>query len=273
MGVNRGLLALRLAHRLPLMVLFFLGVCRADVPTPAQECRLRNAAICAVNGVPFMVDGPCPAGARTIRPPGKERCDSEAPREAPRGGQERSIEMAAAPALLPTSPPPSTLSTPGSDMAWVGRAERWLLPLLMAVGGLLLGGLCVLAWRWRGKARRAASSGPELGRSLLRFLVAAACAVPLAYQAAAVIFWRVFSSADNHDTALPWLLAAPLAVVVFVLVSLLAFALVSLLLGRLFKGNRHDSPTDRRPGEGGGADGGSGRGEGRGWPCSCWGGT
>jgi hypothetical protein len=44
------------------------------------------------------------------------------------------------------------------------------------------------------------------------------------------------SRANNHDTALPWLLAAPLAVLVFLLVSGLSFALIAWLLGCLFKG-------------------------------------
>ena len=57
----------------------------------------------------------------------------------------------------------------------------------------------------------------------------------LGYLAAQVAFQRLFASADNHDTALPWLLAAPLAVVVFMLVSGFAFAVVALLLGLLLK--------------------------------------
>ncbi|HCZ13214.1 MAG TPA: hypothetical protein DHV85_01180 [Candidatus Accumulibacter sp.] len=81
----------------------------------------------------------------------------------------------------------------------------------------------------------AATAPSDLGRWLLQLVVAAACTAPLGYLAAQVAFQRLFASADNHDTALPWLLAAPLAVVVFMLVSGFAFAVVALLLGLLLK--------------------------------------
>jgi hypothetical protein len=52
-----------------------LGVCHADVPTPEQECRYRNAAECEQNGVKYVVEGDCPSAARTLRPRGTERCE------------------------------------------------------------------------------------------------------------------------------------------------------------------------------------------------------
>lgn len=244
MNVNRDLFALRLASLLLAVASSWLavGVCRADVPTPEQECRLRNAAICELNGVQFMVDGPCPPPARTIRPPGKESCEKAAP-ATDRVGQVAAARMAAAQVpVLEGSAPTSTAAAapaPVRDLAWVGQVERWLLPLLVVVGALLLGGLCLLLVCWRRAARKDRPSGEaaaDLARPLLQLLVAAVCAVPLGYQAAAVAFQRVFSSADNHDSALPWLLAAPLAVVVFLLVTGLSFALIGLLLTWLFKG-------------------------------------
>jgi hypothetical protein len=227
-----------------------VGVGRADVPTPEQECRLRNAAICELNGVQFMVDGACPPPARTIRPPGSEPCD-EAGRTDTRIGQPSPARMAAAPtgvAPAPTSTAAAASPAPVRDLAWVGRAERWLLPLLLAVGGLLLVGLGVLlvrlvrGWRATRKDRSTGEAASELARPLLQGVVAACCALPLGYQAAALAFDRVFSSANNHDTALPWLLAAPLAVLVFLLASGLSFALIALLLGCLFKGAGKGSP-------------------------------
>jgi hypothetical protein len=251
MNVNADRLAGPLASLSLAVVLSWLavGIGRADVPTPEQECRLRNAAICELNGVQFMVDGACPPPARTIRPPGSEQC-GEAGRTDTRSGQPSPARMPAAQAAAaytvvapaPTSPGAAASPAPLRDLAWVGRAERWLLPLLLAVGGLLLVGLCVLilrlvrGWRATRKDRSTGEVGSELARPLLQGVVAAFCALPLGYQAAALAFDRVFSRANNHDTALPWLLAAPLAVLVFLLVSGLSFALIAWLLGCLFKG-------------------------------------
>jgi len=51
-NINSERLAACLVRRLLLLSsLLALGVCRADVPTPAQACRLRNAAIYESNGV------------------------------------------------------------------------------------------------------------------------------------------------------------------------------------------------------------------------------
>jgi hypothetical protein len=257
MNVNTDRLAGPLASLSLAVALSWLvvGVGRADVPTPEQECRLRNAAICELNGVQFMVDGACPPSARTIRPPGSERCD-EAGRTDTRSGQLSPARMpaaqaAAAPTVVtpaPTSTAAAASPAPLRDLAWVGRAERWLLPLLLAVGGLLLVGLGVLSvrlvrgWRATRKDRSTGEAASELARPLLQGVVAACCALPLGYQAAALAFDRVFSSANNHDTALPWLLAAPLAVLVFLLASGLSFALIALLLGCLFKGAGKGSP-------------------------------
>ena len=246
MNVNPDRRALRVASLLLAVASSWLalGVCRADVPTPAQECRLRNAAICEVNGVQFMVDGPCPPGTRTIRPPGDEPCEEVAP-ITPRIVQLPTATMAAAqmPALQGAALPSTVQAAPAPvrDLAWVGQAERWFLPLLLVVGGLLLAGLCLLLLRWRRAARKDRPAA-DLARPLLQLLVAAVCAVPLGYQAAAATFQNVFSRADNHDSALPWLLAAPVAVLVFLLVTGLSFALIGLLLAWLFKGPGKGSP-------------------------------
>ncbi|EXI79189.1 MAG: hypothetical protein AW10_02463 [Candidatus Accumulibacter appositus] len=246
MNVNPDRFAARVASLLLALASSWLalGVCRADVPTPAQECRLRNAAICELNGVRFMVDGPCPPAARTIRPPGNEPCEEIAP------STTRIVQLPTAtmvpgqmPALQGVVPPATAGAVPTApvrrDLAWVGQAERWLLPLLLLGGGLLLAGLCLFLV-FRRRAVRKDRPPPEVAdgvtRPLLQLLVAAACAVPLGYQAAALAFQWVFSRADNHDTALPVLLAAPVAAVVFLLVTGLSFALIGLLLAWLFKG-------------------------------------
>jgi hypothetical protein len=65
-----------------------------------------------------------------------------------------------------------------------------------------------------------------LGRLLLTLLIGVVVAVPLGYWAARAAFGRVFSSFDNHDSAAPVLLAAPVGLAAFLLVSgfVLAFA-------------------------------------------------
>ncbi len=108
--------------------------------------------------------------------------------------------------------------------------ERWLLPAMIVVFGMLLAGLGLLLLRWL-RARRNADDLP--GRTILRLFAAAALALPLGHQASLVAFHYLFSMADNHDTALPWLLAALVGLAVFLVVASFAFAVIALLLGWL----------------------------------------
>jgi len=204
------------------------GVCAADVPTAGQECRLRNAATCELRGVPYVVDGPCPPGARTLRSPGHERC-AEAADEGARAGE--------SPALAKRVEAPPARPGPAGDLARVGQIERWLLPAILVFGALLMAGLvAVIALRRRQADRDEAAVEPGVGRTILQLLVAAALAVPLGYQAAGFAFRRIFAGFDNHDTAAPWLLAAPAGAVVFILVTGVGFALLALLLDKLLRG-------------------------------------
>ena len=70
----------------------------------------------------------------------------------------------------------------------------------------------MIALRRRQAARDEVAVEPGVGRTVLQLLVAAALAVPLGYQAAGVAFRRIFAGFNNHDTAAPWLLAAPVGV-------------------------------------------------------------
>lgn len=210
-----------------LSVWLVAGVCAADVPTAAQECRLRNAATCELRGVPYVVDEPCPPGARTLRAPGNERC-AEAADE---GARAREIPALAQPVeALPARPGPA------GDLARIGQIERWLLPAILVFGALLIAALvAVIALRRRQAARDEVAVEPGVGRTVLQLLVAAALAVPLGYQAAGVAFRRIFAGFNNHDTAAPWLLAAPVGAAVFILVTGVGFALVALLLDQLLR--------------------------------------
>lgn len=220
-----------LASRLSVWSLLLAGgACLADVPTSLQECRLRNSAICELRGLQYVVEGPCPPPAQTVRSPGQERCEDVRP----------------ASPLREHPPSARTVGVPAAprDLAWVGQIERWLIPVLLVVVGLLLAGLGLLAFRsWRAH-RDGADTATGVGRLLLQLFAAAVIAVPLGYQAAGVAFQRTFSSFNNHDTAAPWLLAAPVGLIVFMLVSGIVFALVALLVGYLLPGFRKQPRND-----------------------------
>lgn len=209
------------------VLLLTVTVSCADVPTTEQDCRNRNAALCAAAGVEFVVDGPCPATARTIRPPGLEDCDTVAaqitrePVPSPSGSP-------------PARPPPS----PRDDLARWGRVERWLLPALVLVGGVLLIGVAALAFRRLYRNRTADDSARSAGRSVLQLIVAATIAALVAWQAAGAAFNRIFGSYDNHDTVAPLLIAAPVAFAVFLLVLPAVFAAsawILRLVGKAFR--------------------------------------
>jgi hypothetical protein len=209
------------------VLLLTLGVSRADVPTAEQDCRNRNAALCETAGVEFVVDGPCPATARTIRPPGLENCDAEA--------AQITREPAPSPSDNPAGKPPPT---PRDDLARWGRVERWLLPALMLVGGVLVIGVAAWAFRRHHTNRNTGDPARNAGRSIVQLVAAATIAVLLAWQAAGAAFNRIFASYDNHDTAAPLLIAAPVAFAVFLLVLPAVFAGSAWVLRRLGKALR-----------------------------------
>ena len=208
------------------VLLLTLAVSRADVPTAEQDCRNRNSALCETAGVEFVVDGPCPATARTIRPPGLENCDAVA--------AQITREPVPSPSDHPPAKPPPT---PRDDLASWRRVERWLPSAVVLVGGVLVTGIATWALR-RLFRNRNADDPTSAGRSVVQLIVAATIAVLLAWQAAGAAFNRIFGSYDNHDTAAPLLIAAPVAFAVFLLVLPAAFATSAWLLRRLGKAFR-----------------------------------
>jgi len=209
------------------VLLLTLTVSRADVPTAEQDCRNRNAALCETAGVEFVVEGPCPATARTIRPPGLENCDTV--------NAQITREPALSPSEIPATRPPST---PRDDLARWGRVERWLLPALMLVGAALVIGVAAWAFRRHHRNRHTGDSTRNAGRSIIQLVAAATIAVPVAWQAAGAAFNHIFASYDNHDTAAPLLIAAPVAFAVFVLLLPAVFAASTWLLRQLVKALR-----------------------------------
>jgi len=103
---------------------------------------------------------------------------------------------------------------------------------------VLVTGIAAWALRRLYRNRNAADSTRNAGRSVLQLIVAATIAVLAAWQAAGATFNRIFDSYDNHDTAAPLLIAAPVAFAVFLLVLPAVFATSAWILRRLGKAFR-----------------------------------
>ncbi len=108
------------------------------------------------------------------------------------------------------------------DLARLGDVERWLIPVVIyaAIGLALL-----LAWALR--SRRRAASGGALVQGVAT-LIAAGCAAFAGSKAAGYAFSRAFNAYGNHDSAAPALLASPIWLGTFLVVSLTVFALLML---------------------------------------------
>lgn len=195
------------------LLLLALPVCHADVPDAREACEYRNTALCEANGITFMQTEPCPAGAKTLRPPGREDCS-------------RALE---APARVNRAEPaPSPAKAPHTDLAYIGQIERWLIPLMVIGGGLLLGALALyLLLRRRRQTRQTATNGDH---PAVVIVGASAIGLVSAYYAAGAVFSQVDAGFHNHDSAGPVLIAGGAALLAFVGVLNLAFASSALIL-------------------------------------------
>lgn len=196
-----------------MLLLLTLPLCHADVPDAREVCEYRNSALCEANGITFIQTEPCPATAKTLRPLGHEDC-SKALEAPPKVSRAEPVHPPAAP--------------PHTDLAYVGRIERWLIPLVVIGGGLLLGGLALyLLLRKRRQTRQTATN-----RDHPAIVIAGASAIGLvaAYHAAGAVFSHVDAGFSNHDSAGPVLIAGGAALLAFVLVLQLVFALSALTL-------------------------------------------
>jgi hypothetical protein len=225
------------SNHLVVPILFLAaGVCHADVPTPEQECRLRNSAICEFGkgGVQTYMDGPCPAGARTIRPQGREYCDAMS-----KGGAATvSIDAGlTAKAVAPNS---------REDLAWAGRMERWLIPLLLLASALLVAGIGIALLFRRRTDQKTGEVSHGTASLVIQLTASGISAALAAYMAGGFAFQRVFSSFNNHDTAAPALIAAPVALLAAMLAWFSTFAVMALLIGRFLK-TRSKGPVDNGP--------------------------
>lgn len=209
------------AHLLVRGVVFLLlalRVCHADVPDAREACEYRNTALCDANGITFVQNAPCPAGAKTLRPAGHEDC---------------SKALQAPPKVSRTEPAPPPAKAAHTDLAYFGQIERWLIPLVVIGGGLLLGALALylLLRKRRNKPQTATGSG----HPIIVFFTAGSIGLVAAYHAAGAAFTHVDAGFSNHDLAGPALIAGGAALLVFALVFQLAFALSTLALHALLR--------------------------------------
>lgn len=199
-------------------LLLALRVCHADVPDAREACEYRNTALCEANGITFAQNAPCPAGAKTLRPAGHEDC---------------SKALQAPPKVSRTEPAPPPAKAAHTDLAYVGQIERWLIPLVVIGGGLLLGALALylLLRKRRDNPQTATGSG----HPIIVFFTAGGIGLVAAYHAAGAAFTHVDAGFSNHDSAGPALIAGGAALLVFALVFQLAFALSALALHALLR--------------------------------------
>jgi len=200
------------------LLLLALPVCHADVPDAREACEQRNAALCETNGVTFMQAEPCPATAKTLHPPGHEDC---------------SRALQAQPKATRAEPAHQSAKAPHTDLAYIGQIERWLIPLMIIGGGLLLGALAIylLLRKRRQKPQTAASHG----HPAVVFFAAGGIGLVAAYHAAGAVFAHVDAGFNNHDSAGPVLIAGGAALLAFVLVLNLVFALSALTLNAVLR--------------------------------------
>lgn len=200
------------------ILLLALPVCHADVPDAREACEQRNAALCETNGVTFMQAEPCPATAKTLRPSGHEDC---------------SKSLQAQPKATRAEPAHPSARAPHTDLAYIGQIERWLIPLMVIGGSLLLGALAIyLLLR---KRRHKGQPAARRGHPAVVFFAAGGIGLVAAYHAAGAVFAHVDAGFNNHDSAGPVLIAGGAALLAFVLVLNLVFALSALTLNAVLR--------------------------------------
>lgn len=198
------------------------GASQAYVPTAQEDCANRNSAICEINNLPTMQAGPCPSGAKTIRPAGNEDCTK--------------IAAVRPESRLPETaqPPAQEKYWPKNDMARYAKTERWLLPLL-TIGGLALAlGLLIVVIRRQIRQFRNGKPLKEV-MSIPALLASSAIGFFVASYSAGFVFNQVSRSFNNTDTAGPVLIGGFAALLAFVAAFQLASSLVALVLLRWLK--------------------------------------
>lgn len=189
---------------------------RADGPTAAQDCASRNEAVCELNSVTFRVSGDCPPDARTIQTQGHEDC-SAAPRLNAATPEPQARHAVSVPVTVPE---PVSL-----DMA---VPYHVLVPVL----SLLALAIVVTALK---VFHRLMGSWAELLRVLVLAAFSGLGGAVVGWRAGIYVYHLVYATFDNHDTAGPWLIAAPLGALVGLAVAGLAGGVVFLAVASVLK--------------------------------------
>lgn len=208
----------RRAARATLAAAFVLvpAVALCDVPTPQQDCEIRNAARCEINGVEFVESGGCPPRARTLRPAGTENC-AEAGRDVrPMNPRER----ATAPGI------PTEARTAGT----VNGATTPRSSGLAMTAGWLAVCLAIVVVFWRRGRRAANDGGGAEPRRLVRRIAATLVGLAATCAASLWVFFAVLRHYANGDTAGPAIVGAIAALVAFVVLLYPLLALSGRLL-------------------------------------------
>jgi hypothetical protein len=200
----------------------------ADIATPEQNCLVERSAICERNGLKTYIDGPCPAGSRTLRPYSDQDCQQLLQRGRPPAEQK-----------LPQQQTAPAVQTPRGDAA--RASDQWLVAVLRFGPWCLVAlGLAFAALSFKKQRRR----GYPAGVIVARWIICGGAGAAAGMASGLVTFGRVMASFNNTDTAVAALVAVAAGSVVLVVAAVLTAFVLARLLNRT-------SLRSRAGGEGG----------------------
>jgi len=251
-----------LLHIVCTSIFLVTNTSHADIPTPEQECRHRNSAICEVLGVQHYIEGGCPQGAIVIRPQGNERCDELAtggvieplhtvqrrtteaeeqngrqtqPVMPPGLGQTetstRSNEIAGQTNQI--KGPPRNTPARQRDMTHNGKTGHWLITVLTAVA--VLGGIFSTLRILRRFWLQLNEQNSAVGRiaAVFRAILSLALSGYAFYYTFGLVYMRIFDSFSNHETFGPAFFAAPPAFFASILAAAVVFYVAYWAIGAI----------------------------------------
>ncbi len=212
---------------LPLLLLLGLNAAAQaeGLTNGGQDCRLRNAALCQIGETQFPHDGPCPAEATTLRPPGKEDCDAAIPRERPSERPNR-------PERLAHEPPPAAATAPSEPAAALPAHASWQLPALLFA--TLLAVLAFAAWLLHNLLRFTRERKKPIAlRDLGSAIAGAIGGFWLSFQGAGWAFAKAIVHFQEIGAESPTMFGALVGLIAFCLLLPIAGTLLTLLLLKL----------------------------------------
>ncbi len=212
---------------LPLLLLLSLNVAaEGESPTTgAQDCRLRNAALCQIGETQFPHDGPCPAEATTLRPPGKEDCSAAIPRERPSERPDRPERLAHDEHL-------AVVTAPNEAAATLPAHASWQLPALLFA--TLLAVLAFAAWALHSLLRFTRErTTPITLRDLVSTIAGALGGFWFSFQTAGWAFTKAIIYFQEIGADSPAMFGALVGLIAFCLLLPISGTLLTLLLLKL----------------------------------------